>query len=35
MAYRKEQLERTRAYAKRFVRYKEGAEMYSIGLTKF
>lgn len=35
VAYRKEQVERTRAYAKRFVRYKEGAEMYSIGLTKF
>lgn len=35
VAYRKEQVERTRACAKRFVRYKEGAEMYSIGLTKF
>jgi len=35
VAYRKEQVERTRAYVKRFVRYKEGAEMYSIGLTKF
>lgn len=35
MAYRKEQVQATKAYAKRFVRYKEGAEMYSIGLTKF
>ena len=35
MGARKEQIEKTKAYAKRFVRYKEGAEMYSIGLTKF
>lgn len=35
MANKKEQVQRTRAYAKRFVRYKEGADMYSIGLTKF
>ena len=35
MAYRKEQLIRTRENAKRYVRYKEGAELYSIGLTKF
>lgn len=25
----------TKLYAKKFVRYKEGAEKYSIGLTKF
>ena len=35
MANKKEQVQRTRAYAKRYVRYKEGADMYSIGLTKF
>ena len=35
MANKKEQVQRTRAYAKRFVSYKEGADMYSIGLTKF
>ncbi len=35
MAYRKEQLTKTRENAKRYVRYKEGAELYSIGLTKF
>ena len=35
MANKKEQVQRKRAYAKRFVRYKEGADMYSIGLTKF
>lgn len=35
MANKKEQVQRTRVYAKRYVRYKEGADMYSIGLTKF
>lgn len=35
MAYKKEQLIKTRENAKRYVRYKEGAELYSIGLTKF
>ena len=35
MADRKEQLTKTRENAKRYVRYKEGAELYSIGLTKF
>ena len=35
MTNKKEQVQRTRAYAKRYVRYTEGAEMYSIGLTKF
>ena len=35
MANKKEQVQRTRAYAKRYVSYKEGADMYSIGLTKF
>ena len=31
----KEKLENTRNYAKKFVRYKEGAERYSMGLSKF
>lgn len=35
MSGRREQVERTKSIAKRYVRYKEGAEMYSIGLTKF
>ena len=35
MAFRKEQLTKTRENTKRYVRYKEGAELYSIGLTKF
>ena len=34
MAFRKEQLTKTRENAKCYVRYKEGAELYSIGLTK-
>ena len=35
MGYQKEDVEKTKNYAKKFVRYKEGAERYSIGLTKF
>ena len=35
MAYKKEQLIKTRENAKRYIRYKEGAELYSVGLTKF
>ena len=31
----KHQVEATKMAAKKFVRYKEGAEMYSIGMTKF
>ena len=31
----KEIVKGTRRFAKKFVRYKEGAELYSIGLTKF
>lgn len=31
----REDVERTKRYAKKFVRYAEGAELYSIGLTKF
>ena len=33
MGYQKEDVEKTKNYAKKFVRYKEGAERYSIGLT--
>ena len=35
MAYKKEQLIKTRENAKRYIRYKEGAELYSVVLTKF
>ena len=35
MGYRRGDVEKTKAFSKRFVRYKEGAERYSIGLTKF
>ena len=35
MGYQKQDVERTKQYAKKFVRYKEGAEKYSLGLTKF
>lgn len=28
-------VEETKKYAKKYVRYKEGAEKYSIGITKF
>ena len=35
MGFRKENVEATKQYAKKFVRYKEGAERYSIGLSKF
>ena len=31
----KEMVKGTRKLSKRFVRYKEGAALYSIGLTKF
>ena len=35
MGYRRQQVAATKLFIKRFVRYKEGAERYSIGLTKF
>lgn len=35
MGSRREELENTNCVAKKFVRYKEGADKYSIGLTKF
>lgn len=35
MGHQRQDVERTRQYAKKFVRYKEGAEKYSLGLTKF
>ncbi len=33
--YRREMVEETAVYAKKFVRYEEGAKKYSMGLTKF
>lgn len=35
MKNQKETVEKTKQHAKKFVRYKEGAEKYSLGLTKF
>lgn len=35
MGYKRQDVENTKQYAKKFVRYKEGAEKYSLGLTKF
>lgn len=35
MGYRRGDVEKTKSSAKKFVRYKEGAERYSIGMTKF
>lgn len=35
MGYTKKDVEETKRYAKKFVRYKEGAEKYSIGMSKF
>lgn len=35
MGSRRVELENTKRVAKKFVRYKEGADKYSIGLTKF
>ena len=34
MGYARKDLEKTKKIAKEFVRYQEGAELYSIGLTK-
>ena len=35
MGYARKNIEKTKQYAKKFVRYQEGAERYSLGLTKF
>lgn len=35
MGYKRQEVEATKRFAKKFVRYKEGAEKYSLGLTKF
>ncbi len=35
MGYARKDVEEARKYHKKFVRYKEGAEKYSLGLTKF
>ena len=35
MGYRRQQVAATKLFIKKFVRYKEGVERYSIGLTKF
>ena len=34
MGYSRQNVAETKKYAKKFVRYKEGAERYSLGLTK-
>lgn len=35
MGYARKDVEKSRMNAKKFVRYQEGAEKYSLGLTKF
>lgn len=35
MGYGRQSSETTKQYTKKFVRYKEGAEKYSLGITKF
>ena len=35
MGYARKDVEKTKKIAKKFVRYQERAELYSIGLTKF
>lgn len=35
MGYQRKDVEATRQFVKKFVRYKEGAEKYGLGLTKF
>lgn len=35
MGYKRRDVEKTKQNSKKFVRYQEGAEKYSIGLTKF
>lgn len=35
MGYKRQDVEAIKQFAKKFVRYKEGAEKYSLGMTKF
>ena len=35
MGFARKEIEKTQQMAKKFVRYQEGAELYSLGLTKF
>ena len=35
MGFVRKEIEKTQQMAKKFVRYQEGAELYSLGLTKF
>ncbi len=35
MGYSRKDVEATKQMSKKFVRYQEGAELYSLGLTKF
>ena len=35
MGHARRDVDETKKYAKKFVRYQEGAEKYSIGITKF
>ena len=35
MGYARKDVDATKRYAKKFVRYREGAEKYSMGLNKF
>lgn len=35
MGYARKNVENAKQYSKKFVRYQEGAERYSLGLTKF
>jgi hypothetical protein len=35
MGYKRQDVEATKQFAKKFVRYKEGAKKYSLGMTKF
>ena len=35
MGYKRTDVDATKQYAKKFVRYKEGAEKYILGLSKF
>ena len=35
MGYKRKEIESTKQQTKKFVRYKEGAEKYSLGMTKF
>ena len=35
MGYKRQDVEATKQFVKKFVRYKEGAEKYSLGMRKF